>query len=193
MRPLTTEDILDRARYEQARPDLRRRVMLDKSRRRVQLGAHCTIHFESRETLSYQIHEMLRVEDSWTRPNAVDEELASYNPLIPKAGELSATLMLEYETAEERAAALPRFVGLEQHVTLQIGDTAPIVATFDRGQIDDRGVSAVQYVKWQLTTGQQRLLETGGTVLRLAIDHPFYTAQAVLGEETRRAIMLDPG
>ncbi|MES1254250.1 MAG: DUF3501 family protein [Acidobacteriota bacterium] len=192
MKPLTTDDILGRERYEQARPDLRRRIIMDKARRRVQLGAHCTIHFESRETLSYQVHEMLRVEDSWTRPNAVEEELASYNPLLPVAGELSATLMLEYETEDERASALPQFVGLDQHVTLTIGDTAPLLARFDRGQIDERGVSAVQYIKWDLDASRCALLRTDGTVVRLAIDHPFYRAQAILGEDTRRAIMHDP-
>jgi len=134
---------------------------------------------------------MLHAESSWDRPGAVDEELTAYNPLIPGAGELSATLMLEYEMPEERATALRALVGLDRHVTLRIGDTEPLLASFDRGQIDEDKVSAVQYLKWQLDERQRDLLKTEGTVVRLSIDHPFYRAQAVVGEDARRAIMND--
>jgi hypothetical protein len=189
---LTRADIIGREAYERERADLRRRLIAEKNHRRVQLGPHCTIHFESRETMRYQVHEMLRTEVSWDRPGAVDEELAAYNALIPQTGELSATLMLEYETPEERATALPAFVGLERHLTLQIGDTPPVLATFDRGQIDEDKVSSVQYVKWHINEQQRALLKTAGTVLRLALDHPYYQAQAILGEETRIIISNDP-
>lgn len=192
MTPLTPNDILDRDAYERGRDEYRRHIMRDKGRRRVGLGEHCTIHFESRDTMRYQVHEMLRTESSWDRPDAVAEELQSYNALIPQHGELSATLMLEYETPEERATALPAFVGIDRHLTLRIGDTAPILATFDRGQIDEAKVSSVQYIKWRLDDRQVRLLQTEGTVVRLMMDHPFYRAQAVLGEDTRIALMHDP-
>jgi hypothetical protein len=192
MNLLTQDDILDRTAYEEARPDFRRRIMLEKSRRRVPLGAHCTVHFESRDTMRYQVHEMLHAESSWNRPGAVDEELLAYNALIPGQGRLSATLMLEYETPEERAVALPAFVGLDRHLTLKVGETDPILAIFDRGQIDAQGVSSVQYIKWILDESQRALLKTDGTVVRLILDHPFYRAQAILGEESRKAIMNDP-
>ena len=192
MKLLSTADIVGKDAYERERDETRRRLIVEKAKRRVALGDHCTVHFENRDTMRYQVHEMLRAEGSWSRPGAVDEELAAYNALIPQAGELSATLMLEYETAEERAAALPKFVGLERHLTLTIGDTAPILATFDRGQIDDAGVSSVQYVKWRLNDAQRAALKAPGTVLRMALTHPFYSAQAVLGEDTRAAVMHDP-
>jgi hypothetical protein len=166
--------------------------MVKKQRRRVLVGGHCSVHFECRETMRYQVHEMLRAEDSWDRPGAVEDELHAYNPLIPGPGELSATLMLEYETPEERQANLPKFVGIERHVWLRVGDTEPVLAIFDRGQIDERGVSSVQYVKWSLDAPRVALLGQEGTVLRLIIDHPAYSAQAVLSEDTRREIMADP-
>ncbi|MGE0392089.1 MAG: DUF3501 family protein [Vicinamibacterales bacterium] len=191
MTRLTPADILDKAAYEAARPEFRRRIMLEKARRRVLVGWHCSVHFESRETMRYQVQEMLRAEDSWSRPGALEDELRAYNPLIPGPGELSATLMLEYETPAERALALPRFVGLDRHVWLQVGDTPRVLATFDRGQIDERAVSSVQYVKFALTPTQVGLLATDGTVVRLIVDHPAYQAQAVLGEDTRRAIAAD--
>jgi len=191
MTRLTSADILDKATYEAERPEFRRRIMLEKSRRRVLVGDHCSIHFESRETMRYQVQEMLRTEDSWSRPGALDDELGAYNPLIPGPGELSATLMLEYETPAERAVALPRFIGLERHVWLQVGETPRVLASFDRGQIDEKAVSSVQYIKFAVTPEQVALLAKDGTVVRVLVDHPAYQAQAVLGEETRRAIAAD--
>jgi hypothetical protein len=101
-------------------------------------------------------------------------------------------MMIEYVTAAERAVQLPRFVQIDRHVWLQIGDTPPVLATFDRGQIDEHKVSSVQYIKFALSDEQRRLLAADGTVVRLRIDHPAYTAQAVLSEESRKAISRDP-
>ena len=120
------------------------------------------------------------------------EELEAYNPLIPQRGELSATIMFEYETEQERAEMLPRFVGIDRHVWLQIGDTEPLLALFDRGQIDEHKVSSVQYIKWKLDDGHMDALGHEGTVVRIIIDHPAYQAQSVLAEETRKELMHDP-
>jgi hypothetical protein len=49
----------------------------------------------------------------------------------------------------------------------------------------------VQYVKFALGDEHRRLLATDGTVLRITIDHPAYRAQAVLSEETRKALAAD--
>lgn len=193
MQLLSKDDILSKQDYEKVRPDFRRRVMVAKNKRRVIVGEHCTLHFECRDTMHYQVQEMLRAEDSWQRPSAVEEELEAYNPLIPAAGELSATIMFEYETPEERAEYLPKFVGIDRHVWLQVGDTEPLLARFDRGQIDEHKVSSVQYIKWKLDDARRELLERDGTVVRVFIDHPFYQAQSVLSEQTRAEISGDPG
>jgi len=192
MKPLMPSDILTREAYEQTRVDVRRKLLVEKARRRVLLGPHCTIHFENRETMQYQVHEMLTIHRIVV-PLMTSGLVAGFITSFSTAAvELSATLMLEYETAEERAVALPRFVGLENCVTLRIGDTTSLVAVFDRGQIDERGVSSVQYLKWTLDDDRRALLKTEGTVVRLALEHPFYHAQAILGEDTRRAIEYDP-
>lgn len=192
MQPLTTADVLDNQAYEQRRPDLRRQLMVQKEKRRVAVGEHVMFHFENRDTMQYQVHEMLRAEDSWLRDGAVNDELDAYNPIIPRSGELSATMMIEYATAAERALMLPQLVGIERHVWLRIGETAPVPAAFDDSQIAEHKVSSVQYVKFLLSDEQRHLLKADGTVVRLVLDHAAYTAQAVLSEETRKAIASDP-
>ncbi len=192
MKLLTTRDILDKDAYEQARADFRRLIMVQKDKRRVLVGQHMTFHFENRDTMRYQVQEMLRAESSWNRPEAIEDEVETYNALIPQRGELSATMMIEYETAQERAVMLPQLVGIEEHVKLQIGDTTPVLAVFDRRQVDDHKVSSVQYLKWMISDAQRQLLQTDGTVVRLIVDHRSYKAQAVLSEQSRLAIAHDP-
>ncbi len=193
MRMLTAADFpRGGAEYEAQRDELRRRVMVLKDRRRVIVGGHCSVHFESRETMRYQVLEMLRAENSWTRPGALEDELRAYNPLIPQAGELSATIMFEYETPEERATKLYELAGVEQHVWLQVGTEKPILAEFDPAQIDPGKISSVQFAKWRLDPVRRDLLKEEGVVVRILIDHPQYQAQSVLSEQARREISSDP-
>ncbi len=191
MQPITTDEILGAGEYERTRPERRRRIIALKRRRRVTVGEHATFHFESRETMVYQIHEMLRAEDSWERPGAVEDELEAYNPLIPGGRELSATLMFEYETEEERATWLSRLVGIDDHIWLHVGDTPPVKAVLDSAQVSPTRISSVQYVKWPLSGRQIDLVKTPGTVVRIVLDHPNFSAQAVLGEDTRAELACD--
>lgn len=191
MEPIRKQDVLGGAEYERTRPDFRRQVMALKNRRRVAIGEHATLHFETRETMLYQIHEMLRAESSWERPGAIEDELEAYNPLVPSGRELSATLMIEYATPKERATRLRELLGLDDHLWLYIGDTGPVKAAFDSAQVSPTRISSVQYVKWPVSEEQAELIKTAGTVLRVVIDHPCYDAQAVLGEETRSELAAD--
>jgi hypothetical protein len=192
MSPLSSADLLSAAEYDRQREAMRRRVMMLKDRRRVVVGDHCSVHFECRETLRYQILEMLRVEHSWNRPAAVIDELLAYNPLLPGGGDLSATVMFEYETPEERATMLTALTGIERHLWLTVGDTPRIPAQFDGRQMTGTKVSAVQFVRWRLDDQQRAALKTEGTVLRILIDHPAYSTQSVLSEQTRKEIAGDP-
>ena len=192
MREISPQEVLSRDEYESRRDEIRRKILMEKARRRVPVGEHCMVHFENHQTMLYQVHEMLRAEGTWGNERALRDELEAYNPLIPSDGELSATVMFEYETEAERALVLPRLVGIDRHLWLQIGESAPLLASLDRGQIDETRVSSVQYAKWALSAEERRQLTQDGTVLRLRIDHPAYEAQAVLSEETRRAIQRDP-
>ena len=48
--------------------------------------------------MQYQVQEMLRAERIF-ESEAIAEELAAYNPLIPDGTNLKATMMLEYPDA----------------------------------------------------------------------------------------------
>jgi len=62
MKPLTPEDLLPLDEYERQREGYRSRIIALKQRRRVSLGPLITLVFENRETLRFQIQEMIRAE-----------------------------------------------------------------------------------------------------------------------------------
>ena len=85
MRKVVLDDILGLAAYEKGRQDFRRRIIELKQKRRVSLGDRVSLVFENRDTVIFQIQEMLRVERI-TDLDKIREEIATYNQLIPDSG-----------------------------------------------------------------------------------------------------------
>jgi hypothetical protein len=175
MKPVELSEIKNIADYELERETLRPRMLALKDRRRVRVGNHLTFLFENRDTVRYQIQEMMRIERI-VKPADIAHELATYNELIPAAGELSASLLIEYETPAERDVHLKELLGLDQHIWIEAGGERTR-ALFDRRQIGDTRLSSVQYVKFPLTPTQQAAWPHGAKII---VDHPAYCAEQPL-------------
>jgi hypothetical protein len=130
MQPVLVSEIKNLAEYELERDDWRPLVMALKDRRRVRVGGHLTFLFENHDTVRYQIQEMIRIERI-VKPAEIAREVETYNELIPAKGELSASLLIEYETPSERDLRLRKLVGLENHIWLAVGDLPRAMAIFD--------------------------------------------------------------
>jgi hypothetical protein len=102
---LSHPDLYSLEQYARIRPEFRAQVIEHKRQRRLALGPHATLHFEDTLTMQYQVQEMLRLERIF-EPEAIQEELDVYNPLVPDGSNWKATFMLEYGNVEERGAAL---------------------------------------------------------------------------------------
>ena len=100
MKMLTHEDLIPNLDYERQREGFRSRTIELKRRRRISIGPLITLVFENRDTLLFQVQEMIRVERIFD-PVKVREELEVYNALLPRPGELSATLLIEIVEQEE--------------------------------------------------------------------------------------------
>jgi hypothetical protein len=187
MKPVSTNEITSIADYELERPTLRPRMMDLKDRRRVRVGDHLTFLFENRETVRYQIQEMMRIE-RLSKPAEIRHEVETYNELIPGAGELSACLLIEYETPELRAVWLRKLLGLEDHVWLEVEGAGRAKARFDGRQIATDRISSVQYVKFPLTAEQAAAFPRGA---RIVIDHPEYAAETALTAAQGAELRLD--
>ena len=181
MKRLTMEEILPLADYERVRERLRPLFIHEKERRRLHVGSHLTFIFENAQTAWYQIEEMIRAE-KMTERDAIQHEIDTYNELIPAAGELAATLLIEYAEPRERDAALARLIGLERHLWLKLGEKK-IAARFDDRQMSDERISAVQFVRFSLDgVDAARLLELAGErELAVEADHPSLAARGEIG------------
>lgn len=175
MSAIRLEDILPLQDYELAREAFRRDVIELKKRRRVALGPVMTLIFENRQTVLFQIQEMLRIERI-VRPEKVQEEIDVYRELLPGDGDLSATLFIEVTQPEQVQPTLDRFVGLDEpgKLLLRIGDRV-VPARFAAGQSREDRISAVHYVRFAVGAPEALCPPA-----RLEIDHGGYRARADL-------------
>jgi hypothetical protein len=189
MLPIERGEVLGLADYETIRARFRGRIIEEKRARRVLVGDRVSVLFENRDTVLLQIQEMLRTERI-TKERSIQHEIATYNPLVPGPGELSATLMIEVGDPAEREAFLESARGLERHVALVVdGDRLP--ATWDEERVLPDRASAVLYLKFPLTPHAAESIQMLRAVAVLVIDHPAYTARAALGKPTVAAIASD--
>ena len=190
--PVTRPEVLDIAQYEKSRAGFREKVLELKSKRQIHVGEHFYFIFENHTTVLYQIQEMMRVERI-VDEEAIEHEISTYNELIPKNGGLAATLLLEYETQEEREIVLPQLMGIENHVWIAVGDLPMAPAKFDTAQIGDTRVSSVQYISFPLDQSHrdQWIDAAKAETLRMVVDHPAYTAEAGIPVDMAEALAQD--
>jgi hypothetical protein len=186
---LTLADTWNILEYEKRRAGFRRYIIELKKARRVDVGDHMSLVFENRDTTLFQIQEMIRIE-RMVDEKQIAAEIEFYNELIPAAGELSATLFIEYGEPAAARAAMRRLVGLSRHVSLRIGERA-IPAEFEPGRERPDGINSVQYLRFALAPAERELLCIGAAPASLVVDHPAYTATALLSPATRAALCED--
>jgi len=164
-----------------------------KRHRRVSVGERVTLLFENRETLRFQVQEMLRVERIHAQ-DAVQAELDVYNELMPRPGELSATLFIEITDTARIKPELDRLVGLDAHVSLVLGEgpgERAARASFDPRQRDEERISAVQYVRFPLEPALRVALGDAAVRARLRIDHPAYRCETEVSPPLRAQLLAD--
>jgi hypothetical protein len=171
---LTSADLLSLEQYARERPALRARMIEHRRLRRLQIGEHCSWSFEDRQTVRYQVQEMLRTERIF-EPAGIAEELDAYNPLIPDGRNLKATLLIEYQDPAERARRLSELRGFERRCWLRVAGFEPIYAAADEdlSRENDIKTSAVHFLRWEFSAPMIAALKAGGA-LAAGVDHPNY-------------------
>jgi hypothetical protein len=191
VRPIALPDILNLYEYEKVREARRAELIALKRARRVQVGGHLSFVFENRATVWFQIQEMVRAERIIDDAK-VAEEVAVYNDLLPKPGELAATMMIEIAESAEIQPVLDRLLGIDTRdsVRLEVGPHV-VVGHFEAGRSDEeRGkISAVHFVRFPLTPEARRAFARAEVAL--VLDHPNERARSVLAEDTKRSLAED--
>jgi len=185
-------DVKDLYEYEKERDAFRREIIALKRPRRVAVGDRLSFLFENRQTVLFQIQEMIRAERI-VAADRVQDEIDVYNELIPGPGELSATMMIEIEDKEAIKLELDRFMGIDsgEHVWFQIGRDYAVPGRFEEGHSKDDKISAVHFVRFALPEAARRAFTR--EPVALVVEHGDYRARTELGEETRRALLEDLG
>ena len=176
MAVITRDSLLPLEAYARARPEFRERVLAHKKARTVHLGEHVTLLFEDELTVRYQIQEMLRIEKVFEE-DGIRDELDAYNPLVPDGTNFKATMLIEYEDPDARAAALARLIGIEDRVWVEVEAGARVYAIADEDlpRENDAKTSAVHFLRFELGPEMASALKRGAG-LAIGVDHPAYEA-----------------
>jgi hypothetical protein len=195
MRKVTLDDIRDIAQYERVREAERSRLIALKRPRRIALGAHLTLLFENHDTVLFQIQEMMRAERI-VLPERIQDEIDTYNALVPDEGQLAATLFIEIAdiatmTTGDMRTAVNRFRGIQDgHVSLIAGGRV-LPARFESGETSEEKLAGVHYLRFDVSDPARALLADPAQPLRLVCTHPHHPAETTLGPETRAELLAD--
>jgi hypothetical protein len=183
MKPIERSEILDYVTYGEQREAIRAAALQAKSERRILVGEHFTFLFENRETVRYQIQEMVRVERI-VKEDAIEHEIKTYNELLHPAGTLGCTLMIGIDDEAERNEKLRAWMGLNDHIYATLPDGTRVKPTWDPRQVGDSRLSSVQYVTFDLGTEAP---------VAIGIEMPGIEAETELSAAQRDALTHDLG
>lgn len=193
MQKLDRDSLHTLERYAQIRDDFRRKVIAHKKPRRISLDDDKTanLYFEDFLTMHYQVQEMLRAERIF-EAEGIEEELDSYNPLIPDGQNWKATFMLEYADVAERRTRLTQLIGIEDRVYVKVGDHERVYAIADEDleRESEEKTSSVHFLRFELDAAMVRACKDGAAI-HAGVDHPEFTTEVTLSQESRDSLTAD--
>ena len=192
MQKILRDDVRDLVQYEKVRDEMRQRLIGLKRWRRVPVGDRLTFLFENRDTVLFQIQEMIRTE-RMVKEEKILEEIETYNDLMPGERELSATMFIEVDDPGRIREVLDRLKGIDQGstVALQIGERFQVPGIFEGGRSNEEKISAVHFVKFPFSDSARDAFLDWREPIELVVDHPGYKRQTKIDGDTRRSLMAD--
>jgi hypothetical protein len=190
MRRLTLADIKDTRAYEHERDEFRRHIIELKRRRRIPLGTIMTIVFENTDTMRFQVQEMARAERMMSDAQ-IEHEIETYNALIPDAGELTATLLIELQSESQLREWLPKLVGIQRHIALVLanGDEVRAVAQDEERLTREDTTPAVHFLNFTFRPEQIEAFEHGP--VQIVVDHRAYREEVELSDPQHAELLSD--
>jgi hypothetical protein len=195
MKKIDVSEVQDLTAYEKAREATRAGIIELKKNRRLSVGDRITLLFENRETVLFQIQEMVRTERI-VDAGKIQDEIDTYNALVPDESELSATLFIEIPgiarmSHDEQIAAVNRFQGLDRDAVFLVLGDARIPGHFEEGRTKEEKMSAVHFLRFRLSPEAVRDLRDPARPAVLVVDHPNYQAEVPLASSVRAELLRD--
>jgi len=188
---LERQDLLTLEEYAEKRSSIRQETIQVKKLREVHLGEHIRMIFENKQTVQYQVQEMLRIEKIF-ESSEIQDELDVYNALVPNGANLKATMMIEYSDVAERIVALTELIGVEKSIYFQVGnhERAFPICNEDLERETDVKTSAVHFMRFEFT---QEMIDDfiGGSTIKVGSTHPNYDYEMTLDTESQKVLSGD--
>ena len=181
MSKVERNELIDYVTYEEQRKAIRAEALAAKDDRRIIVGDNFTFLFENKDTVRYQVLEMMRVEQL-VKEEDIQHELKTYNELLHDKGTLGCTLLIGIDSEEERDEKLPKWIGLNEHIYAKLPNGGVVRPTWDPRQVGDHRLSAVQYLVFEFG-------EHAPTMI--GIDMAEIRAKCELSEQQRAALQAD--
>ncbi|MFY4730964.1 DUF3501 family protein [Nitrospira sp. BLG_2] len=191
VKAITPGDVIPYEEYERRREVFRAKIIALKQRRRISIGPFITMVFENRETLQFQIQEMIRAERI-VDPVKIQEELDVYNALLPQPNELSATLLIEITDEAEMKEKLDQFMGLDhgEKVAITAGEEA-VFGEFEGGRSHETKISAVHFVRFRPTGSMKRAFADLARPVTIRVIHGEYHEEVPVSGSMREEWLAD--
>ena len=161
------------------------------------MGDNLSFLFENRDTVVFQIQEMVRTERI-VDPARIQEEVDAYNGLMPGRDELSATVFIEIPevvrmTPAQVRQAVNRFQGLDRDgvIRLRIAPDVALPARFEEGHSNEEKMAAVHYLRFAVPPAARAALADTSRTAALVVDHPNYRAEAPVSPALRAEMLKD--
>ncbi len=187
---INASDILAYDEYVAVRAERKKALLVHKKARRVEIGPYACCYFESYQTMLHQVQEMLYIEKGGD--NQLPDELAAYNPMIPKGQDLSCTVMFEIDNPQKRSTLLAKLGGIEETMFLRF-DGLEIFAVaeedIDRTTADGKA-SSVQFLHFNFTREELQAFKESDQIF-IGFTHPEYSHIAGISEDSRNNLAQD--
>ena len=180
MENLNKSDLFSLEEYSINRDSFRKKVLEEKQHRKVYIGEHVVLLFENKNTIQYQIQEMLRIEKIFDT-EGIQEELDAYNPLIPDGSNLKAVMLIEYPDVEERKEKLKILKGIERKIWIKVGPHNKVFAIADEDleREDETKTSAVHYLRYEFSPSMINDWKNDSSIV-MGIDHENYQSSETI-------------
>ena len=181
MDAIRRDELTDYQTYADNRDQTRPVAMAAKALRRVRVGEYLTFLFENRDTIRYQVQEMMRVERI-VREADILHELSTYNELLGADGKLCATLLVEIDDPAARDDKLQSWLSLNETLYGELPDGTKVRPTYDPRQVGETRLSSVQYLTFDFG---------GAAPVAIGCEHPDIATETVLTDAVRAALQSD--
>ncbi len=189
---ISLKDVVPLHAYRTHREEYMRKMIAYKKSRRVKVGEYISLLFENRQTILFQIQELVNSEDL-TDPDEIEEYIQIYSAMLPTRDELSATLFIEIDNLQLLEEKLRELMGIEHTLSLDIGGEM-IPAIFEEEHTDRELTTSVHYLKFPLTESAKEYLLQHSTVVPevcILLHHPLLQVDSLLTSDHIHALQED--